>query len=86
MRCLAGAARLRENSVGAQRSAQRGRKSRVERKGKSRLEPGAKRVPGARKRGLAILGRLESGGRGVGKVTAGITGWQPLRVDIDEAF
>ena len=40
VRCLAGAARLRECSVGAQRSAQRGRKPGVERKGKSRLEAG----------------------------------------------
>ena len=41
VRCLAGAARLRDYSVGAQRSAQRGWKPRVERKGKSRLEPEA---------------------------------------------
>lgn len=86
VRCLAGAARLRDYSVGAQRSAQRGWKSRVERKGKSRLEPGAQHAPGARKRGLAILGRLESGGRGVGKVTAGITGLWQLRAHIDVAF
>ena len=86
VRCLAGAARLRDYSVGAQRSAQRGWKSRVERKGKSRLESGAKHAPGARKRGLAILGRLESGGRGVGKVTAGITGLWHLRAHIDGAF
>jgi len=59
VRCLAGAARLRDWSVGAQRSAQRGRKPGVERKGKSRLERGTKRVSGARKRGLAILGRPE---------------------------
>jgi len=59
VRCLAGAARLRDYSVGAQRSAQRGRKPGVERKGKSRLERGTKRVSGARKRGLAILGRPE---------------------------
>lgn len=58
----------------------------MERKGKSRLEPGTKRVPGAGNRGLAILGMLESGGRGVGKVTAGITGLWPLRAHIDAAF
>jgi len=86
VRCLAGAARLRDFSVGAQRSAQRGWKPRVERKGKSRLEPGTERVPGARKRGLTILGRPENSGRGVGKVTAGITGLWQVRVDIDPAF
>jgi len=86
VRCLAGAARLRDYSVGAQRSAQRGWKPGVERKGKSRLEPRTQQVFGARKRGLAILGRLESGGRGVGKVTAGITGLWLLRVGIDAAF
>lgn len=86
VRCLAGAARLRDYSVGAQRSAQRGWKSRVERKGKSRLEPDSQHESGARKRGLAILGRLENGGRGVGKVTAGITGLWPLRAHIDAAF
>lgn len=86
MRGLAGAARLRDFSVGAQRSAQRGWKPRVERKGKSRLEPGAKHASGARKRGLAIPGRPGGGGRGVGKVTAGITGLWPLRAPIDAAF
>lgn len=57
VRCLAGAARLREHSVGAQWPAQRGGKPRVERKGKSRLERLPQRGRRARKRGLAILGR-----------------------------
>lgn len=85
MRCLAGAARPGDSSLGAQSSAQRGGKPRVERKGKSRSEPGPKRGAGARKRGLTILGRLDSG-RGVGKITAGITGLWRLRVHIDAAF
>jgi len=86
VRGSAGAARLREHSVGAQRSAQRGGKPRVECKGKSRSESGAQRAPGARKRGLAILGESVGDGRGVGKVTAGITGLWRLRVRIDGAF
>lgn len=86
VRCLAGAARLRDSSVSAQRLTQRGGKPRVERKGKSQLQFAAKRAAYARKRGLAILDMLESGGRGVGKVTAGITGLWPQRAQIDVAF
>jgi len=59
VRCLAGAARLRDYSEGAQWSAQRGGKPRVERKGKCRLECVPKHGTHARKRGLAILGRSE---------------------------
>lgn len=58
----------------------------MERKGKSRPEPGPKRGPGARKRGLAILDVRGSSDRGVGKITAGITGLWLLRVHIDAAF
>lgn len=86
VRGLAGAARLRESSEGAQRFTPRGWKPRLERKGKSEPECGTKQVPDARKCGLTILGRLGNGGRGVGKVTAGITGLWPLRVHIDAAF
>ena len=62
VRCLAGAARLRDYSVGAQRSAQLGQKPGVERKGKSRLEPGAEQASGARKRGLTILAWRQAAG------------------------
>jgi len=44
------------------------------------------RAFGALRCGLAILGMLESDGRGVGKVTAGITGLWQLRAHIDPAF
>jgi len=86
VRSLAGAARLRHYSEGAQRFAPRGQKPRLECKGKSKPQYATQHVAYARKCGLTILGRPGNGGRGVGKVTAGITGLWPFRVHIYEAF
>jgi len=86
VRGLAGAACLREHSEGAQRSAPRGGKPRLECKGKSRPDSAAERAAEARKCGLTILGGPGGGSRGVGKVTTGITGLLRVRAQIDHAF
>ena len=85
---LAGAAHPLNGNAGVPRRAQRGRKPRVERKGKSSLDSGVQHAHEPRKRGLSILWNLSSGreARGVGKVTTGITGsWRPS-VHSDVAF
>ena len=83
---LAGAAHLLNNTAGVLRQAQRGRKSLVDRKGKSLLDFDFQYYYKLRKHGLSILyiGFVPS--RGVRKVTTGITGlWQPS-VHSDVAF
>ena len=86
---MTGAVHLPKDNVGVLRPAHRGRKPRVERKGKSRLDPDFQYEYGPRKRGLSILLILllpEFGARGVRKITTGITGlWRPS-VHSDVAF
>ena len=80
---------LSNGNAGVLRRARRGRKPRVEQKGKSSLDPDFQYEYGPRKRGLSILSTSndrEFRARGVRKVTTGITGlWRPS-VHSDVAF
>ena len=58
--CLTGAVHLSKGNAGVPRMAQRGRKPRVEQKGKSHLDPDFQYEYGPRKRGLSILFGLRS--------------------------
>ena len=83
---LTGAVHLSNDNAGVLRPAQRGRKPRVEQKGKCWLDLSLQY--GARRRnvGLSILFISEFEERGVRKITTGITGlWRPS-VHSDVAF
>jgi hypothetical protein len=88
---LTGAVHLSNGNAGVLRRARRGRKPRLEQKGKSSLDPDFQYEYGPRKRGLSILSTRfiadrEFRARGVRKVTTGITGlWRPS-VHSDVAF
>ncbi len=86
---LTGAVHLSKGNAGVLRRARRGRKPRVEQKGKCWLDPDFQYEYGPRKRGLSILSTSndrEFRARGVRKVTTGITGlWRPS-VHSDVAF
>ena len=83
---MAGAAHLSKSNAGVLRRAQRGRKPRVEQKGKCWLDLSLQYGARSRNVGLSILFISEFEERGVRKITTGITGlWLP-RVRIDVAF
>ena len=83
---MTGAVHLSNDNAGVLRSAQRGRKPRVEQKGKSWLDLSLQYGARSRNAGLSILFIWEFQERGVRKITTGITGlWQPS-VHSDVAF
>ncbi len=83
---LTGAVHLSNDNAGVLRPAQRGRKPRVEQKGKSWLDLSLQYGARSRNVGLSILFISEFEERGVRKITTGITGlWRPS-VHSDVAF
>ena len=83
---MTGAVHLSNDNAGVLRPAQRGRKPRVEQKGKCWLDLSLQYGARSRNVGLSILFILEFKERGVRKITTGITGlWQPS-VHSDVAF
>ena len=83
---LTGAVHLSNDNAGVLRPAQRGRKPRVEQKGKCWLDLSLQYGARSRNVGLSILFILEFKERGVRKITTGITGlWRPS-VHSDVAF
>ena len=83
---LTGAVHLSNDNAGVLRPAQRGRKPRVEQKGKCWLDLSLQYGARSRNVGLSILFISEFEERGVRKITTGITGLWPPRVQIDVAF
>ena len=83
---LTGAVHLSNDNAGVLRPAQRGRKPRVEQKGKCWLDLSLQYRARSRNVGLSILFISEFEERGVRKITTGITGlWRPS-VHSDVAF
>ena len=83
---LTGAVHLSNDNAGVLRPAQRGRKPRVEQKGKCWLYLSLQYGARSRNVGLSILFISEFEERGVRKITTGITGlWRPS-VHSDVAF
>ena len=83
---LTGAVHLSNDNAGVLRPAQRGRKPRVEQKGKCWLDLSLQYGARSRNVGLSILFISEFEERGVRKITTGITGlWRPS-VHSDVAF
>ena len=83
---MTGAVHLSNGNAGVLRPAQRGRKPRVDQKGKSWLDLSLQYGARSKNVGLSILFISEFEERGVRKVTTGITGlWLPS-VHSDVAF
>ena len=83
---MTGAVHLSNDNAGVLRPAQRGRKPRVEQKGKCWLDLSLQYRARSRNVGLSILFISEFEERGVRKVTTGITGLWPPSVHSDVAF
>ena len=83
---LTGAVHLSNDNAGVLRPAQWGRKPHVEHKGKCWLDLSLQYGARSRNVGLTILFISEFEERGVRKITTGITGLWPPRVQIDVAF
>ena len=83
---MTGAVHLSNDNAGVLRLAQCGRKPHVEQKGKSWLDFSLQYGARSRNVGLSILFISEFEERGVRKITTGITGLWPPRVQIDVAF
>ena len=83
---LTGAVHLSKGNAGVPRRSQWGRKPHVEQKGKCWLDLSLQYGARSRNVGLTILFISEFEERGVRKITTGITGLWPPRVQIDVAF